>query len=236
MPENYLGESEFTCIPDGCADIVFVYNDDFCVVEFIGSPLSCKTLACYPGSHYFGVRLKPGMFLDVDDITLSDVTDNEIVYSSRNLYVGKFFDKIRLLKSLQEKINLFLNEFSSLVTETYLPDSVRAIIGNINESRGAITVSQIAENLCYSERQVRRLLEDGVGIGPKTLCRIVRFQNALHRIINNPDMGNIHYIAELNYADQAHFQREFKNFAGLSPNAFKDAQKRMKGRLIATMM
>ncbi|MDR3305971.1 MAG: helix-turn-helix domain-containing protein [Clostridiales Family XIII bacterium] len=230
MPKSYLGKYEFTCIPDGCADMVFVYDEGDYKVEFIGSPLSKKVLTCYPGSRYFGVRLKPGMFFDLDDISLADVTNHEIIYASRDLNVGAFVERLQKQEFLSEKIDLFLSEFSASLTDTYLEGPVRGIIENINASKGCITVSKLAENLCYSERQVRRLLDANMNISPKTLCRIVRFQNALHRMIRNPDLGNTQYIADLDYADQAHFQREFKEFTGLPPQEFRRRYKRTLGR------
>ena len=59
-----------------------------------------------------------------------------------------------------------------------------------------------------------------MGITPKTFARIVRFQNVIDSILRQPMLSLCDYISELGYSDQAHFQREFKQYTGITPRKF----------------
>ena len=60
-----------------------------------------------------------------------------------------------------------------------------------------------------------------VGLSPKRLARIARFQRAL-RVLEDPSIesrrGAI-TAADCGYADQAHFVRDFRDLAGCPPGA-----------------
>lgn len=66
-----------------------------------------------------------------------------------------------------------------------------------------------------SERQYRRRFRERVGVGPKLLARIQRFQQALRRVGTMPLAA---VAAECGYADQSHLVRDFRQFAGLPPS------------------
>ena len=67
-------------------------------------------------------------------------------------------------------------------------------------------------------RQLERLFRDRVGLAPRTLARLARFQAALRACENGAPLSAAGIVA--GYADQAHFAREFRRVAGLSPSAF----------------
>jgi AraC-like DNA-binding protein len=231
MPGAYLEKTVFNCVPDGCVDIIFIYNDTDYLVEFLGTPKSRKVCNPHPGYHYFGVRLKPGMFFTIDDVSLAEVTDKEIFYTSSDLKIDRFIERLLPLTALSDKIDLFLSEFSGQLTDCYLTDSVKYIISRVNATKGNIKVSQLATDLCYSERQINRVMKTDINMSPKTLTRIVRFQNALHNMISDPHRSILRCIQNLNYSDQSHFQREFKEFAGISPKEFMNYYYKKNGRM-----
>jgi transcriptional regulator GlxA family with amidase domain len=70
------------------------------------------------------------------------------------------------------------------------------------------------------ERQLRRRFLAGVGYGPKTLARVLRFQRLL-ALLRAP--GGPPSLAEAairtGYADQAHMTAECTRLAGRSPGA-----------------
>ena len=71
-----------------------------------------------------------------------------------------------------------------------------------------------------SSRQLERLLRIWVGILPKTLARIARFQAALVCAGKQPASEWAYVAAEQNYVDQAHLIHEFAGFTGSSPTRF----------------
>jgi AraC-like DNA-binding protein len=231
MPSSYTDKTLFNCVPDGCVDIIFIYNDtDYCV-EYLGTPKRRKICSPHPGHRYFGVRLKPGMFLDLGDVSLAEVTDNEIFYTSADLKIDRFIGRLMPLESLDDKADLFMREFGDGLTDCYLTEPVKYIISRVNETKGGITVSELASDMCYSERQVSRLMRADTGMSPKTLARIIRFQNALHNMLKGRSPDILSCISELSYSDQSHFNREFKEFTGISPREFMHYYHRRNGRM-----
>lgn len=74
----------------------------------------------------------------------------------------------------------------------------------------------------YSHRQFIRLFSQAVGLGPKLYCRLRRFQKALP-LLQGP-LGLAGVAMEAGYSDQPHFNREFREFAGLTPEQYRLAQ------------
>jgi len=69
-------------------------------------------------------------------------------------------------------------------------------------------------------RHLERQFKQAVGISPKRLARITRFQRALRMFeqLDSPQRGT-HTAATCGYADQAHFIHDFSEFAGCAPGA-----------------
>jgi AraC-like DNA-binding protein len=90
----------------------------------------------------------------------------------------------------------------------------------IQRSRGAMRVSEIARRCGLSCRQLERLLRLWVGIPPKPLARIARFQAALVCAGEQPASEWTYVAAEQDYVDQAHLIHEFSAFTGATPTRF----------------
>ena len=73
------------------------------------------------------------------------------------------------------------------------------------------------------ERQLRRRFAAGVGYGPKTLARVLRFQRLLALLTDDragrPTLAEAAALA--GYADQAHMTAECTRLAGRSPAAVR---------------
>jgi AraC-like DNA-binding protein len=82
-------------------------------------------------------------------------------------------------------------------------------------------VTELPGALFISARQLRRRVQDGIGLAPKVVQRILRFQGFLalaHGREGDPaELARL--AAEAGYADQPHLTRESLRLAGLSPAA-----------------
>jgi AraC-like DNA-binding protein len=87
----------------------------------------------------------------------------------------------------------------------------------------AMPISKLAEELGYSVRQLQRKLNDVVGLSPRLYQRICRFEKTLDLIHASSEANKISWTTialTCGYSDQAHFIRDFHEFAGCTPGRY----------------
>lgn len=89
----------------------------------------------------------------------------------------------------------------------------------IEQHGGNVSVSLLAKEMGISARQLERHFEAEVGIGPKLLCRILRFQHVFRAVEELPEANWAAIAYECGYTDQSHLNRDFREFAGTTPPA-----------------
>jgi AraC-like DNA-binding protein len=82
-------------------------------------------------------------------------------------------------------------------------------------------VAAVARDLDLSHRHFTQVFRSAVGLPPKAWGRLRRFGRALDRLAAEPDIAWAGLAAAEGYADQPHFTREFRAFAGLSPGDYR---------------
>ncbi len=81
----------------------------------------------------------------------------------------------------------------------------------IYSSKGSMTVKELSEKVFWNSRQINRYFNQQFGISLKTYCNILRFGASFKHISE----GKL--FPEQNLADQNHFIKEIKKFAGVTP-------------------
>ncbi|MET0244429.1 MAG: AraC family transcriptional regulator, partial [Flavitalea sp.] len=78
-------------------------------------------------------------------------------------------------------------------------------------SAGQKSISELSEHSFWSSRQINRYFNDWFGLSLKAYCNILRFRESFTEI----SKGNLY--PSQNYSDQAHFIKDVKKFAGVTP-------------------
>jgi AraC-like DNA-binding protein len=86
---------------------------------------------------------------------------------------------------------------------------------------GATRVGDVVAACGWSHRRFTQFFSEAVGLGPKTYSRVMRFGRALDRLAAEPALAWADLAVAEGYADQAHFTREFRAFAGVSPGRYR---------------
>ncbi len=92
-------------------------------------------------------------------------------------------------------------------------------INLISQKHGLLKIKELERKTGYSRRYLDLLFRDYLGISPKTLSTIVRFQRFYRVLANNALSLPKNDIYEF-YYDEAHFIKEFKRYTGYSPSRF----------------
>ena len=89
----------------------------------------------------------------------------------------------------------------------------------LERTHGRAPIGWICDRLGRSRRYLASRFREQVGLPPKTVARIMRFDRAVSLLGRSDDrLADIAF--ECGYFDQAHLNRDFREFAGLSPGAF----------------
>lgn len=87
----------------------------------------------------------------------------------------------------------------------------------IHARRGNVDIRSLAGELGSSERNMRRTFQQALGMSPKALSNIVRFQYVLRDLLNDSKQSLVDIALNYGYYDQSHFINSFKRFYGLPP-------------------
>jgi AraC-like DNA-binding protein len=96
---------------------------------------------------------------------------------------------------------------------------VNAVVEDVETSPDLLRVDELCARFDISERTLQRLLHKRIGLGPKWLIRRRRLQEAADRL-RDADAELAGIAADLGYADQAHFTRDFRKATDLTPGEF----------------
>ncbi len=83
-------------------------------------------------------------------------------------------------------------------------------------------VGEVVGETGYSHRRFIALFRREVGLTPKLHCRVLRFHTALDRIGVDRTASWADLALAAGYSDQAHFNREFREFAGITPGRYRE--------------
>jgi AraC-like DNA-binding protein len=86
------------------------------------------------------------------------------------------------------------------------------------ESGGAVPITDLAAELGRSRRHLAVRFREEVGMTPKALARLLRFERAVQRLRAGAELGDL--ALDAGYYDQAHFNRDFRAFAGTTPTEY----------------
>lgn len=173
------------------------------------------------GSASFGVRFKPEglvrLFSEPLSGTFNGYVDADVFFNRK---LSSVIHQVQDAATDRERIFLvesyLHNRLKSIRSErNYLADSLHII----RASQHDLSMKQLSDMVCVGERQLQRSFKTLLGLSPKYYQRINRFSKAFQ--LTESGSGPWTSIAyQAGYADQAHFIRDFKEFAGDSPRRF----------------
>lgn len=123
-------------------------------------------------------------------------------------------------KIAEQKIKILESYLLGLFHQTRPDNIFEFCIKAIKKTFGNISIQELERKTGYSSRWLNMKFGERIGVSPKNLCSISRFQFVYQALVNNPgeilDDKSYYHI----YYDQSHFIKEFKRFTGMPPLKF----------------
>lgn len=214
---------ESLIVPDTCMDIIFDINytentvrDSFCGINdfsFITSEHTGKGQCVST----FAIR-----FYAWAAVLFSE----EPMYDVKNI----FFDVGYHFSQLKEGLEPLLFDLPDIYSraaaaETFLLEMMRPKRENrlvmegvceILRHKGSLKAGELGKTLHVSSRQLERLFKENMGISPKKLSSLIRFQYLWSDVVYRPDFQMQDEIFKFGYTDQSHLMKDFKRFHSMT--------------------
>jgi AraC-like DNA-binding protein len=82
---------------------------------------------------------------------------------------------------------------------------------------GHVAIGSLSTDLGWSHRRFVARFKEDVGLAPKVFARVLRFHRAVETLKASVSRRLSDVALDCGYYDQAHFDRDFRAFAGVSP-------------------
>jgi AraC-like DNA-binding protein len=102
------------------------------------------------------------------------------------------------------------------------PPEVVYAFARLRATRGAVAIQSLATEVGWSRRHLAARVREVVGLPPKALARLIRVEHAAQRVRAGDPLADVAY--QSGYADQAHFNRDFRELVGCTPTEFPFVQ------------
>jgi AraC-like DNA-binding protein len=108
------------------------------------------------------------------------------------------------------------------------PTPIGALADRVVRSWGRTSIEGLAHQIGLSPRQLGRRFQLEVGLRPKLLARICRFQRVFHALQTTPSHWT-RLAADCGYYDSSHLIRDFRELAGETPSRLIEESDRLTG-------
>lgn len=219
-------------LPDGSPELIFSQGDPFEHVAPDG------TVTLQPAAFLVGQITAPMRVRPTGDIDLFAVRFEShgasILHPALHTLTDRWIDVPSLGAPPLDRLAVALGQSThpahrvqlaeaalrDLAARSPRPDArVAAAVRSIRESDGTAPLDALAQSLGIAPRTLQRLFAAQVGITPKMLARIVRFQRVFAAWRADP-RSLARVAVECGYFDQSHLVRDFRDFAGAPPAGF----------------
>jgi methylphosphotriester-DNA--protein-cysteine methyltransferase len=120
-----------------------------------------------------------------------------------------------------QKVDGVQNELVGLFQKNFGGNSiVDFCVGSLKARDGRIAIQELEKQTGYSRRYLDSLFATHVGLSPKAVARIFRFQKFYRKWAHGQPYEVLKQEFEDYYYDQAHFTKEFTKMTGYSPRRF----------------
>lgn len=180
------------------------------------------TFEAAKGSSMIVVCFKPGGAFPFLGIPASEVNNTVVQFDA--IWGGmasQFREQLLEAPGIDEKLKkleLLLLTIGKPRLEAHA--TVQHAVYRIVTTPQHISSALLANTLGISQKHLISLFDKHVGLTPKLLSRILRFQSVLQTIEQSRKIEWSTIVYECGYYDQAHFIKDFQEFSGMNPSMY----------------
>ncbi|MEK3916170.1 helix-turn-helix transcriptional regulator [Paenibacillus sp. FSL H7-0331] len=207
-------------IPDGCVDIVvnLLSPSSRKAAYVVGLATRSEILHFSEARSIFGIRIYSESARAILKFPLSAFMEHPVfleeVWGLEGLY---WVEEILNAKTTSDIIEIVEHKLCQKLTDSDMPTPslVYQSMQLMYVYKGNLSVTNLADKVHFSERHLRRVFDREIGLSPKEMLGIVRFQSILQEFYRGGYSSLTDLALKYGYNDQSHFANTFTRYYGL---------------------
>jgi AraC-like DNA-binding protein len=184
---------------------------------------------------FFNIEASKGniwITFEIKNHVLHKITGVPSITSRNQLYnledyassttLENLYNDLKVVHEIEEIVDITDAHLSSYYKDWSKPLDSTPLVDFIYEKKGLLTLRELLDKYPYSERTLERLFKKEVGASPYRFICLVRFNYVIREIECNPDIAISNLIAQYDYYDHSHFEKDFQKFLGQSVTQYKN--------------
>jgi len=228
------GHHKIPFYADGFAGIAFSKSKQAFVIQpqnkvlpnfyLYGQTIIPMTLETEGPFELYAIRLFPfavKTLIGVDPKALNDECYD--LLQVEGIDTSSYVSKLNAAENKNGVVSMLMEYFDQLLQHAAINPDYRVILSAnmILKSNGTIKISEIQERLHVTERTLERQFKKEMGVTAIQFAKIIQFHSSV-KIMTEEDYINLTDVGfQSGYADQSHFIRSFKKYAGKTPKEFQ---------------
>ncbi len=235
-------------LPDGKTELIVHFGDDFLKLEgeayvrqarvLMSGQLTERILLRPTGTiGVVAARFKAAGAARFFHIPFEEIVDQVIDFSRYEKATSTaIYDEVARAASHEDRLAAMQTLLERLLSVESQEDVfVRQACQYITKSEGEYSVQELVKLIGFSERQLERKFKKQVGITPKILSRIMRFQKFLAMTKTSNTLTLSDAALACGYYDQSHFIRDFTRFSGVTPMHYLNSSHAMSDAFVGNV-
>jgi AraC-like DNA-binding protein len=222
--------------PNGCAKLIIPYENSLTSIAdgrvqvsreqglyFVGNrDTSTLIHSSARRTGFIVIEFKPFGAYPIFGIPMHETTnrllDSEELFSRWGREVR---EALRNRDAVARKVGFIQEQLVKLLRKNNRQNSlVKFCVQTLKDSFGQIPIGELERKTGYTRRYLDLLFREHVGLSPKVLAGIFRFQKFYVKWAKGDSFDLLKEDLHENYFDQAHFTKEFRKMTGYAPRRF----------------
>jgi AraC-like DNA-binding protein len=225
-------------VPDGRAKIILPFGNALCAavnqsvlnatehqIFLIGIQRSPATIgSTATNTRTIGMELTPKGLYHCFKLNMYELTDRMVSFEELfGPWGARLQNRVGEVDNPEEKIALLQAGLTYLLQQNQKEYALLDYaVDLIAQTHGMLTIRELAGHVGYSKRYLDVLFKDHVGLSPKSLAGILRFQACYQVLARQTSPTSLRNSLSAYYYDQAHFIKEFKRYSGFTPHQYQE--------------
>lgn len=243
LADSELKNREEVILPKGTIEIIFNFSES---ITYFNPSLQLSKLL--PIAFVNGVNYKPFLlrksgrqeFLGIQlksvglrllfNISVKEYNDRVYDANEAGQNLSLLAEEIYYAQKFQHQVEIILKWVRQRISKINKHSVSRVQKLQYLSSNHHLNVKNICQEICLSDRQLRRFSLDWLGMNTEDFINYNKYLTSL-QLLHSPEKSLTEVGLEAGYYDQSHFIREFKYYTELTPKQYRAAKALYPGHL-----